>query len=384
MGKIRIVKKNDEYSTEYEVGDVFEITGTWYGGVHVSGRSGIPVSLDREEYEEVEETGIREIPLTALEGVKIGNAEDPEGGTGCTVFLFDKEACAGMDVRGGGLMSLETDLRKHRTAAGNIHGILLSGGSAFGLAAAEGVKRYLEERGIGLDTGAGRVPLVSQSCLFDLAVGDSSARPDEQMGYEACKNAEKRNYRDGSYGAGMGATVGKMAGMERCVKSGIGSFAMQAGELKMGAVVAVNALGDVYDWKNGQKAAGMLRPDGKDWGDGEEEMIRIAGKAGNRFAGNATLAVLLTNGTFDRTDLGRIAEMGQDGYARSIRPAHTSEDGDCIYAVSLGEVQADPDMAGALGARVISEAILRAVEAAEGACGIPSAAEIRKQQTERL
>ncbi len=390
MGKIRIVRKNDEYSREYEVGDVFEIEGTWYGGVHVSGKSGVPLSLDREEYVTLEESGerkapagrlpgeMKEISVTELENVKIGNAEDVSGGTGCTVFLFEKGAPAGLDVRGGGPASGESELLKPLAAAQGIHGILLAGGSAFGLTAAGGVRKYLEERDIGFDVGVGKVPLVCQSDLFDLTVGDSKAWPDEKMGYRACENAEKGNYRDGSFGAGTGATVGKMAGMDRCMKSGIGSYALQAGELKMGAVAAVNALGDVYDWKNGRKAAGMLGPDKKSWADAEEEMLRIREEVENKFAGNTTLAVVLTNGKFDKTRLCRIAAMAHDGYARSIRPVHTSADGDSIYAVSLGEVQADPDMAGVLAARVVSEAILRAVQAAEGGYGFPAASDMRE------
>ena len=391
MGKIRIVRKNDEYSQEYEIGDVFEIEGTWYGGVHISGKSGVPVSLDREEYVMLEEKnggrkssvcrtagGMKEIPITELENVKIGNAEDAAGGTGCTVFLFENGAPAGLDVRGGGPASGESELLKPLASAQSIHGILLAGGSAFGLTAAGGVRKYLEERDIGFDVGVGKVPLVCQSDLFDLTVGDGRAWPDENMAYQACKNAEKGNYRDGNFGAGTGATVGKMAGMDRCMKSGIGSYALQAGELQMGAVVAVNALGDVFDWRDGRKAAGMLSPDKKAWGDSEEEMLRIREEVENKFVGNTTLAVILTNGKFDKTRLCRIAAMGHDGYARSIRPVHTSADGDSIYAVSLGEVEADPDMAGVLAARVVSEAILRAVQAAEGAYGFPAASDIRE------
>ena len=320
---------------------------------------------------------MKEIAITDFENLKIGQAENAGAGTGCTVLLLGKEgAPTGLDVRGGGPASRESELLKPMAAAGVIHAILLSGGSAFGLDAAGGVMRYLEERGIGFDVGVTRVPLVCQSCLFDLTVADSQTRPDATMAYEACRNAEKGNYRDGNFGAGTGATVGKALGMAHCMKSGIGSYAVQAGPLKVGALVAVNALGDVFDWKNGQKVAGLLEVDGHTFRDGEEALLQKTEVVENKFVGNTTLGVVLTNGKFDKTRLCRIAGMAQDGYARAIRPVHTTADGDSIYAVSLGDVEADQDVVGALGARVMAEAILRAVRAARSAYGYPAASDL--------
>ena len=318
----------------------------------------------------------KEISIKDFENLKIGNSENAEAGTGCTVFIFEKGAPAGLDVRGGGPASEESELLKPTAAAGEIHAIVLGGGSAFGLEAASGVRAYLEEKGIGFEVGVTRVPLVCQSSLFDLTVGDGFVRPDKAMGYEACKNAESLNYHDGNHGAGTGATVGKWKGMEFCMKSGIGSYAVELGELRIGAVVAVNALGDIYDWKNGVKVAGLLSEDRKSFLDSEEEMFKMTEVVENKFTGNTTIAVVFTNAKFDKTRLCKIAGMAHDGYARSIRPVHTTADGDSIYAVSLGQVEADQDLVGTLSARVVSEAILRAVDSADSAYGYPCAREL--------
>lgn len=319
---------------------------------------------------------LQEIPITEMKGLRIGNAQNTEAATGCTVLLFGPQgAPAGLDVRGGGPASRESELLKPMAAAGAIHAILLSGGSAFGLDAAGGVQQYLEERGIGFDVGVTKVPLVCQSCLFDLMVGDGRVRPDRAMGYDACLSAESGNYQDGNFGAGIGATVGKALGALGCMKSGIGSYAVRAGDLEVGALVAVNALGDVYDWRNGVRVAGLRGTDGRfdaDGMDSESALVRRTEIVENKFTGNTTLGVILTNARFGKAQLCKIAGMGHDGYARAIRPVHTSADGDSLYAVSLGDVAADQDVVGALAARVVAEAILRAVRV-RGAYGLPGA-----------
>ena len=320
---------------------------------------------------------MKEIQITEIENMKIGNAQNEQAGTGCTVLLFEKGAPAGLDVRGGGPASRESELLKPMAAAGAIHGILLSGGSAFGLDAAGGVMRYLEERGIGFDVGVTKVPLVCQSCLFDLGAADFKIRPDQAMGYEACVNAEGGNYRDGNAGAGTGCTVGKLHGMEYSMKSGIGSYAVQLGELKVGAIVAVNALGDVFDWRTGEKLAGMLDSEKTGFLDSEEELFKSFEAVENRFVENTTIGAVITNGRFDKARLGKIAGMAHDGYARAIRPVHTTADGDSIYAVSTGTVEADLDMVGALAARVMAEAIRRAVLSAKAAYGYPAAGDLK-------
>ncbi len=319
----------------------------------------------------------KEIPVTDIQNIRIGQAENAAAGTGCTVFICENGMRAGLDVRGGGPASRESELLKPLAAAQYIHAIVLAGGSAFGLGAANGVMEYLEARDIGFDVGVTKVPLVVQSDLFDLTVGECSVRPDAAMGYEAARRAmEDPNYQDGNYGAGCGATVGKICGMDTCMKTGIGSFAIELGGLQIGAVVAVNALGDIYDWKTGQKIAGLLAPDRKSFRSTEEELARRITKIENRFANNTTLGVVLTNASFGKAQLCKIAGMAQDGFARSIRPVHTTADGDSIYAVSLGDLEADQDLVGALGAEVMSEAIKRAVYSAESAYGFPSAEDL--------
>ena len=314
-----------------------------------------------------------EIPVTEVGPVCIGQTENPGAATGCTVFIAPRGMCAGLDVRGGGPASRESQLLNPLMAAQSIHAIVLAGGSAYGLGAANGVMRYLEQNGIGYDTRYALVPLVVQSDIYDLSVGDASIRPDADMGYEAARRAmEDPNYKDGNYGAGCGATVGKYAGMDYCMKSGIGSYAIQIGELKIGAVVVLNALGDVYDWKTGRQIAGMLNEEKDGLRSTAEYMRQSYAVVDNKFTGNTTICVVFTNARFEKAQLCKIAGMAHDGYARSINPVHTSADGDSIYAVSIGDIAADQDMVGAMAAEVVSEAIIRAVENAEGAYGFPA------------
>ena len=318
----------------------------------------------------------KEIKVTEVGDIMIGQTENTEAGTGLTVFISKDGMPAGLDVRGGGPASRESELLDPLAAAQKINAIVLSGGSAFGLGAGDGVMEYLEKKKIGYDTGYAIVPLVVQSDLYDLSVGDSKVRPDAKMGYEAAKNAfENPNYKDGNYGAGCGATVGKIAGMDTCMKSGIGSYAIQIGELKIGAVVAVNALGDIYDWKTGKKIAGLLTEDKQGFRDTLEYMAKdISSK--DKFTGNTTIGVIITNASFEKSQLCKIAGMAHDGYARSIRPVHTTADGDSIYAVSAGSVAADQDLVGSFAALVMSEAINRAVMSAETAYGFVSASDL--------
>ncbi|MCR5421760.1 MAG: P1 family peptidase [Lachnospiraceae bacterium] len=309
----------------------------------------------------------RIISIKDIEGLRIGQAEDEKGGTGCTVVLADDVMRAGVDVRGGGPASREIELLKPSAAAEYIHGILLSGGSAFGLNAAGGVMKYLEERGRGIPVGPVRVPLVCQSDIFDLTFGDANIRPDEEMGYKACINSERDNYKDGNFGVGCGATVGKALGPDRCMKSGIGSYAIWQGTFKIGAIVVVNAFGDIYD-ERGNKIAGVLDEDGKSFLDSSEIMEQRS-RGVPKIAANTTLAVIMTDVRMDKTALCKVASMGHNGFARSIRPVHTSMDGDTVYAVSVGEIEADPNVVGTLGAMVVSRAIETAIKSAKGAYG---------------
>ena len=318
-----------------------------------------------------------EIKITDIEPLMIGQAENKEAATGCTVLICEDGMRAGLDVRGGGPASRESQLLNPLMSAQIVHAIVLSGGSAYGLGTANGVMTYLEEQGIGYDTGYALVPLVAQSDIYDLSVGDPSVRPDPDMGYEAAKKAlEAPNYQDGNFGAGCGASVGKIAGMDYAMKTGIGSYAVQIGDLKIGAIVVLNALGDVYDWRTGEQIAGFLTEDKTSLRSTMEQMSSSIEAKDNKFTGNTTLAVVVTNANFNKSQLCKIAGMAHDGYARSINPVHTSADGDSIYAVSVGDVVADQDLVGALGAEVVSEAIIRAVYNSESAYGLPAAADL--------
>ena len=324
---------------------------------------------------------MKEIPVTDIRPLRIAQTENAPGGTGITVFIAENGMRAGLDIRGGGPAARESQLLDPLAAAETIHAVVLAGGSAFGLDAAGGVMKYLEERGFGYDVGVTKVPLVVQSDLFDLTVGDPRVRPDAAMGYEVARLAfESPNCRDGNYGAGCGATVGKIAGMARCMKTGIGSYAVQMGEMQLGAVVALNALGDVFDWKSGQQIAGLLSEDGKKPISTSQYISGLPRVNENKFSGNTTLAVLFTNAYFDKAQLCKLASMAQDGYARSIHPVHTSADGDSIYFLSLGCVRADMDSVGILASEIVSEAIRRAVVNAESAYGYPCAKEIAARQ----
>ena len=320
----------------------------------------------------------QEIPISALEGFCIGQTENVEAGTGLTVIGCKDGMFAGLDVRGGGPASRDSQMLNPMMTMQQIHAVVLSGGSAFGLGAADGVMKYLEENGIGFDVGVTKVPLVVQSDIFDLTVADPFTRPDAAMGYAAAKLAfEAPNYKDGNFGAGCGATVGKACGMETCMKTGIGSFAIQISELKIGAIVVLNALGDVYDYRTGQKVAGLLTEDKKGFRDTLEVMASSIKMIENKFVGNTTIGAILTNAKFTKSQLCKIAGLAHDGYARSIKPVHTSADGDSIYALSTGEISADLDLVGTLGAEVMSEAILRAVANAKDAYGYPAAGSLK-------
>ena len=312
---------------------------------------------------------MKEIGIMEVGGFRVGHAQNEEGATGCTVILCDRMSPAGLDVRGGGPASRESQILNPIAAAEGINAVLLSGGSAFGLDAAGGVQRYLEERDIGFETGVTKVPLVSQSCLFDLGVGDKTARPDGAMAYAACESAGYAAPAQGNAGAGIGCSIGKYRGIGRAMKSGFGTYALQAGALKVGALVAVNALGDVYG-PDGKQLAGLLNREGTGLSSTLEEMFRDAASAAAPFSGNTTLGVVVTNAKLDKTRLTKVAGMAHNGYARAIRPVHTTADGDSIYALSLGDLPGDVNVVGVMAAQAMDRAIVRAVQSAASAYGL--------------
>ena len=315
--------------------------------------------------------------LCDVPGVLVGHATDAVGMTGCTAVLFDRPAVVGVDVRGSspetrGTAGLgQTGIVRHR------QGILLTGGSAFGLSAADGMIRYLEERGLGLDVGVARIPLVSAAVLFDLAVGSAAARPDADMGYEASASATSGPFEEGSVSAGTGASVGNILGTERAMKGGLGTASARPGGgedgLIVSALVAVNAFGDVRDPRTGETLAGP-RLDGGGLGDTVALLPEAAARV--RWGENTTLGVVATNAILNSSQVQKVAEMAHDGLARAISPVHTTLDGDLVFAAAVGEVEATVDVVGAWGARVLSEAIIRAVRAAKGLPGLPSVSEL--------
>lgn len=307
----------------------------------------------------------KEIKISEIEGVRVGHAQDRKAMTGCSVLIFDEMAPAGVDVRGGGPASRETTLLDPRAMAPGVNAIFLSGGSAYGLDCAAGIMKYLEERGIGFETGWGVVPLVTGSCIFDLSIGNGKVRPDGEMGYAACVDSEKRRSDSGSIGGGCGATVGKFNGPDTCMKSGLGTFALQVGDLKVGAIVVVNALGDIYDAETGEKIAGMRSSDKSGFDDTARAFLERPNGLRNVFTGditNTTIGAIVTNGKLDKAMMGKVAAMAHNGYARTIRPVHTTADGDTIYAASCGNVVTDVDVVGTIAAEVMARAVTKAVE----------------------
>jgi L-aminopeptidase/D-esterase-like protein len=322
--------------------------------------------------------------ITDIEGVRVGHADDEAALTGCTAILCEGGAVGGVDQRGGAPGTRETDALHPVHLVERVHGVMLAGGSAFGLDAASGAVRYLEERGVGLDVRVARVPIVPAAILFDLGLGRADVRPDAAMGYRACEAASDRRPDEGNAGAGMGATVGKVLGMGQAMKSGIGTASMEiGGGIRVGAIVAVNAFGDVVDPRSGaivagarSKQVGPLRLGAPGYfADTLEVMRTLAGRTILGFAsrGNTVIGVVATNARLNKEHATKLAQMGQDGVARTIRPAHTMLDGDTIFALALGKKEADVNIVGAFAAEVVAQAILNAVRSAKPVAGLPAA-----------
>ena len=316
--------------------------------------------------------------LTDVPGIKVGHFTLQERPTGCTVILAEAGATAGVDVRGAAPATRETDLLDPTNTVQIAHAIVLSGGSAFGLDAASGVMRYLEEKKIGFEFGSAHVPIVPTAALFDLGVGDAKIRPTAYCGDQAAKAASTAPVVEGNVGAGAGATIGKAGGMGRAMKSGVGSAAISMPDgLIVAALVAVNALGDVIDPATGQVVAGVRTPDGKSFSDARK-LLRL-GSVRFPTGENTTLGVVATNARLTKTQATRVAQMAHDGYARAIAPSHTPVDGDTIFALATGAKtgNADVGLIGALAADVMAEAIVRAARQATGIPGYPAARDLK-------
>ena len=315
--------------------------------------------------------------ITDVPGLKVGQHTMKERPTGCSVVICEQGAVAGVDVRGSAPGTRETDLLSPLNTVEKAQAILLSGGSAYGLAAATGVVKWLEEKGLGYKIGKGVVPIVPAAILFDLGVGDFKIRPGENEGYKACEAATTGPVAEGNVGAGAGATVGKMFGPESAMKSGLGTASVKVGDtgIVVGAMVAVNAVGDVVDPRTGKIVAGARAEDGKGFRDSMAAIMsgyRVVEQSG----ANTTIGVVATNAPFTKAQMTKIAQMAHDGLARAINPVHTASDGDTIFAMSTGttQVKASTTAIGAIAATVLSRAIVRAVMQAEGLkdLGLPS------------
>ncbi len=307
--------------------------------------------------------------ITDVPGIRVGHDTNLEAGTGCTVILCDTPAVGGVDVRGGAPATHETDLLHPLQMVEEVHAILLTGGSAFGLGAVSGVMRYLEEHGIGIDIGVARVPIVPAAAILDLAFGSASVRPDDAAGYRACEQATTGPIKQGNVGAGTGATVGKTLGPEFAMKGGLGSASTQlANDIVVGALVVVNAFGDVVDPHTQQVIAGTRSP--------IEPGLLFPGSGP---FGNTTIAVVATNALLSKVAVNKVAQMAHNGIAQAIRPAHTMFDGDTIFALASGsqpEVKLDPlqvSMIGAVTATTLARAIVKAIRNASELHGIPAA-----------
>lgn len=316
--------------------------------------------MNDEESSRVLKDAIIDVP-----GIKVGHSQDLKAGTGCTVVICEMGAVAGVDVRGGAPGTRETDLLNPVNLIDKAHAIYLSGGSAFGLDGASGVMKYLEEKGIGFDVVLTKVPIVPGAVLFDLAVGDYRVRPDAKMGYEACLKASEEEIRQGNVGAGTGATVGKIFGGLRCMKSGLGTASFKSQELIIGAIVAVNCLGDVIDPENGEIIAGVLTEDGKGFANTMSFLRNFPQKTEDNFSKNTTIGVIATNAKLTKAGATKVAIMSQDGYARTISPAHTMFDGDTIFCMATGEIEAGVNVVGAIAAEVMARAIVKAIKNTE-------------------
>lgn len=320
--------------------------------------------------------------ITDVRGIEVGHAQNEEALTGCTVILCRKGAVAGVDVRGGAPGTRETDLLDPVNLVQKVHAIVLAGGSAYGLDAASGVMHYLEEKKIGLNTGAARVPIVPSAILYDLAIGRADVRPDSAMGARAAASATTNPPQEGNVGAGTGASVGKMFGLSLMTKSGLGTASMDiGGGVIVGAIAAVNAFGDVIDPTSGEIVAGLRSGKvgplkigkGHPYADTLSMMKTPIGRGIMSLAGrgNTVIGVVATNAKLTKSQATKMAQMAQDGLARTIRPAHSMLDGDVIFGLSTSTKKADISTIGAFAAEVMAEAILRAVKMAKPAGGLP-------------
>jgi L-aminopeptidase/D-esterase-like protein len=320
--------------------------------------------------------------ITDVAGIEVGHFTDTRRPTGCTVILARGSAIAGVDVRGAAPGTRETDLLHPSNVVERVHGVLLSGGSAWGLDAAGGVMRWLDEHGVGMNVGPARVPIVPAAVLFDLPLGDQRIRPDAAAGYAACENASRAAPAEGNVGAGAGAAVGKIFGYHRAMKGGIGSAAITVDGVTVGAIVACNALGDVLDPDTGAVIAGARTEDGAGLLDARRALLRGDAPKPMLAGSNTTIGVIATDAVLTKVQAGRLATMGHDGLARTINPVHTLSDGDALFALATGASGRTLGMMtlGTMAAEACALAVVRAIRAARavsvGDVYLPAAADL--------
>lgn len=316
--------------------------------------------------------------ITEVAGLKVGHFTSRQRPTGCTVVLAEEGAVAGVEVRGGAPGTRETELLSPLNTVEQLHAVVLSGGSAFGLDTASGVMRYLEEKDIGFDAGAARVPIVAAAILNDLGLGDPKVRPGAEAGYQACLAAATTPPAEGSVGAGTGATIGKLYGLQRAMKGGLGTASLSAGGITVGALVVVNALGDIFDPHSGDLVAGARTHDGRRLLDAPQAILRGELPTLLEPGQATTIGVVATDARCTKTQAAKVAQMAHAGLARTIRPVHTPLDGDALFALATGRAgqQADPLLVGFLAAEALAEAVLRAIWTAVGLPEFPSASQL--------
>ncbi len=317
--------------------------------------------------------------ITDIPGIEVGHAHDLRAGKGCTVILCRNGAVTGVDARGGAPGTRETDCLRPENLVSQVHAVVLTGGSAYGLDSAGGVMRYLEEQDIGYLVGPARVPIVAAAVLNDLAFGEAKVRPDAAMGYQACLHASKQNVEQGNVGAGTGAAIGRMAGNARgMVKGGLGTASFSVGELIVGAIVAVNCNGDVIDPETGETLAGTLNPERTAIAGAMKLLTTRNDQYKEEFPTNTTIGVIATNASLSKAMATRVAMMAQDGFARAIIPIHTLGDGDVTFCMSTGTLEADTNRVGAIGAWLMARAVVKAVKAAESLHDVPAYKDLQR------
>ncbi|MBM7552554.1 P1 family peptidase [Thalassobacillus pellis] len=329
---------------------------------------------------------MEEISITDIHGFRLGQAQNKDAATGCSVVICERGAVAGVSIKGGAPGTRETDLLRSENLVERIHAVFLAGGSAFGLDTAGGIMKFLEEKSIGFETLAGKVPIVPGAILYDLSVSQSQIRPDKTMGYQACLNAYRNhNFTLGNAGAGTGASIGKILGGSHAMKGGIGAYAIQIDGLQVGAIAVVNSFGDIFDPTTGKIVAGVHDSDTHHLLKTERIVSeRMLERSRSFPAENTSLAVIVTNAAITKAEANKLAEISHDGFARTMRPSHSQVDGDAVFTMSTNEKRVNMISLSSLAANTIEQAVLCAVKSADSAYGLLGYNDLKKEDQKNL